>query len=292
MLDLNFLCANKRNNFLLVYSPIYEYLEEIYINLKTEELKLIKENNEEEKQISDCYAKKLNYMSLQTDINEQMRAILINWLVDVHLKFRYRTKTLFLAISIIDRFLTKQSISRAKFQLLGVTALIIASKHEEINTPPIIHFVLETDNAFTKEEICEMERNILRILDYEILSPTQHQFYEIICLILGLTKKEINFGRYLMESFMIDFKSTLYLPSLIACSTMYIVLKFFKFRNYSIIHSDFFSSNHNISAVKECANDICFFIDVIGRSTLRSVKNKFGQKDVHELSEMNNKTGQ
>jgi hypothetical protein len=253
---------------------------------------LIKENTEEEKTIADSYVKKLNYMSLQTDINEEMRAILINWLVDVHLKFRYRTKTLFLAISIIDRYLTKQNILRAKFQLLGVTALLVASKHEEINTRPIIHFVFFTDNAFTKEEICEMERNILRVLNYEILSPTQHQFYEIICLILGLTKKEISFGRFLMESFMIDYKSTLYLPSLIACSTIYIVLKFFKFRNYSIIYSDFFNSNYKISAVKECAKDICDFVDVIGKSTLRSVRNKFGQKDVHEFSEMNNKTAQ
>ena len=43
-----------------------------------------------------------------------MRAILIDWLVDVHLKFKLANETLFLTVNLIDRFLEKNDINRSK----------------------------------------------------------------------------------------------------------------------------------------------------------------------------------
>lgn len=36
-----------------------------------------------------------------------MRAILIDWLVDVHLKYRMIPETLFITVSLIDKYLEK-----------------------------------------------------------------------------------------------------------------------------------------------------------------------------------------
>ena len=76
-----------------------------------------------------------SYMSKQTDINAKMRAILIDWLVEVHLKFKLMPETLYLTINLIDRYLEKETIMRNKLQLVGVTAMFIASKYEEIYAP-------------------------------------------------------------------------------------------------------------------------------------------------------------
>ena len=43
-------------------------------------------------------------MLIQTDISDEMRAILIDWLVEVHLKFKLMPETLFLTHNLIDRF--------------------------------------------------------------------------------------------------------------------------------------------------------------------------------------------
>ena len=43
----------------------------------------------------------------QTEINDKMRAILVDWLIEVHSKFKLRKETLFITINIIDRFLEK-----------------------------------------------------------------------------------------------------------------------------------------------------------------------------------------
>ena len=51
-------------------------------------------------------------MSNQKDINEKMRAILNDWLIDVHLKFKLVNETLFLTINLIDRFLEREEVSR------------------------------------------------------------------------------------------------------------------------------------------------------------------------------------
>ena len=76
-------------------------------------------------------------MKKQSDINERMRAILIDWLVDVHLKFKLLPETLYLTINMIDRYLDKEVITRRKLQLVGISAMLISSKYEEIYPPEI-----------------------------------------------------------------------------------------------------------------------------------------------------------
>lgn len=93
------------------------------------------------------------YIEFQTDIHDKMRSILIDWLVDVHLKFKLRPETLYLTVNIIDRYLARTIVSRGSLQLVGVTAMLIASKYEEIYSPIVKDFVYITDNAYTREEI-------------------------------------------------------------------------------------------------------------------------------------------
>lgn len=59
-----------------------------------------------------------------------MRAVLLNWLIDVHLKYKLKTETLFLAVDIIDGYLSKRAVDRTQLQLVGITALWIAAKYE------------------------------------------------------------------------------------------------------------------------------------------------------------------
>jgi len=92
-------------------------------------------------------------MARQVDINEKMRAILVDWIIEVHLKFKLLPETLFLTINLIDRYLERVQIKRNNLQLVGVTAMLIASKYEEIYAPEVRDFVYITDNAYTKEEI-------------------------------------------------------------------------------------------------------------------------------------------
>ena len=70
-----------------------------------------------------------NYMEKKDEINDNMRGILIDWLIDLHLKFKMFPETIFTIVTIIDRFLANKNISKSKLQLVGVAALFIAAKY-------------------------------------------------------------------------------------------------------------------------------------------------------------------
>ena len=99
------------------------------------------------------------FMDIQPHINEGMRGILVDWLVEVHLKFRLGAETLYLTINLIDRFLEKREVTRAKLQLVGVTCLLIAAKYEEIYPPELRELVYICDRAYTKEQIQDRAAN-------------------------------------------------------------------------------------------------------------------------------------
>ena len=132
-----------------------------------------------------------NYMKKQKDINEKMRIILIDWLIEVHLKFKLLPETLFLTINFIDRYFQKNQITRDKLQLIAVSSLLIACKYEEIYPPEISSFVYITDNAYKKEDILDYELKILSSLDYDVTYPTPFRYLEILIVKLGLAEDEI-----------------------------------------------------------------------------------------------------
>lgn len=244
-----------------------EYINIIYYNLLLEESKGI-----DPKPV-------YGYMKNQKEVNEQMRSILIDWLIDVHLKFEFVDETLFMTILIIDRYLSKLEITRSRLQLLGIVSLMIACKHEEIDLPKVDDFIYITDNAYTREEVFSMENEVLKLLNFNLLYPSPIKFYELLAFGFGFNKKQLMMGKYLMESFLLDMKYIKYKASVIACASAYIVMKFFKFENYfESYNKKYFAlddENCGEHVIKECAKDICLYVDNISKTNFKSTQNKF-----------------
>ncbi|KFO22082.1 G2/mitotic-specific cyclin-B2 [Fukomys damarensis] len=74
------------------------------------------------------------------DINGLMGAILVDWLVQVRSKFRLLQETLYRCVAVMGRFLQVQPVSGKKLRLVGITALLLASKYEEMFSPNIEEF--------------------------------------------------------------------------------------------------------------------------------------------------------
>lgn len=101
-----------------------------------------------------------------------MRGILIDWIVDVHRKFKLKTETLFLAVSLIDRICALTPIAKHRFQLLGITGLFVASKYEEIYPPYLSDFAFVCAEAYSESDILSMEAEILRLLDFSLVGTS------------------------------------------------------------------------------------------------------------------------
>lgn len=143
-----------------------------------------------------------------------MRAILVDWLIDVHLKFKLLNETLFLTVNIIDRYLSqKMSIHRSKLQLVGVSALLIATKYEEIYPPTVKDLVYITDNAYSKTEILSMESDILVAMDFDIQLTSQYRFLERYTKIAKSDAVTFCFAQYFLELGLLDSKMSKFIPS-------------------------------------------------------------------------------
>ncbi|ELW71345.1 G2/mitotic-specific cyclin-B2 [Tupaia chinensis] len=152
------------------------------------------------------------------DINGRMRAILVDWLVQVHSKFRLLQETLYMCVAIMDRFLQVQPVSRKKLQLVGITALLLASKYEEMFSPNIEDFVYVTDNAYTSSQIREMETSILKELKFELGRPLPLHFLRRASKAGEVDVEQHTLAKYLMELTLIDYDMVHYHPSKIAAA--------------------------------------------------------------------------
>ena len=240
-----------------------EYLNEIYSNLLYDE-----------KEIK--LKPKLGYMKVQNDINEQMRAILIDWLIEVHYRFRLKSETLFQTVWIIDTYLSIYHIIRARLQLLGIASLLISCKSQEIYYPQLNELIDMTDGAYVKEELIEFEAHVLKVLNFNIVSPTSNDFYNIIAKAFNFDNRQYFLGKYFLESSLIDYQMIKYSSSVIAVSCAYIVMKFFGINNYKCLYSnDVIKENCPQKVIKDAAREICFLVKNLSQSTLKAVKDKY-----------------
>lgn len=162
------------------------------------------------------------YMDNQPHINERMRSILVDWLVEVHLKFKLVPETLYLTINLIDRYLQRIQVSRPKLQLVGVTSLLIAAKYEEIYPPELRDLVYICDRAYSKQEILEMEENILRNLEYKITIPSAHAFLVRFLKAAHADKKMVQLSCYILDGTLQSYNLLHYLPSQLAAGAVFI----------------------------------------------------------------------
>lgn len=160
------------------------------------------------------------YMESQPHINERMRSILVDWLVEVHLKFKLVPETLYLTINIIDRFLVNVQVTRPKLQLVGVTALLIASKYEEIYPPELRDLVYICDHAYRKEQILHMEETILKSLEYKITIPSAHAFLVRYLKAAHADRKIVQLSCFILDGTLQSYNLLHYLPSQLAAAAV------------------------------------------------------------------------
>jgi len=107
-------------------------------------------------------------------INEKMRAILVDWVTEVSVMFKFSSPTLFLSIKLIDLFLSLYSyeINRDNFQLYGLACLVLAVKEKEITVPELNDYVFTSSDAYTAEQIRSAEILVFETLKGRINYPT------------------------------------------------------------------------------------------------------------------------
>ncbi|KAJ0265381.1 Cyclin-B2-2 [Hirschfeldia incana] len=163
----------------------------------------------------------VDYMMQQIDLNEKMRAILIDWLIEVHDKFDLMKETLFLTVNLIDRFLSKKAVMRKKLQLVGLVALLLACKYEEVSVPVVEDLVLISDKAYTRNDVLDMEKTMLSTLQFNVSFPTQYPFLKRFLKAAQADKRCEMLASFLIELALVEYEMLRFQPSLLAATAVY-----------------------------------------------------------------------
>ena len=101
---------------------------------------------------------------------------MLEWIIDVHRKFKLVPETLYAAQYIIDKYLSQHKIKNTQLHLLGVTTILLATKYEEIYPPELRDLLAVSENKFTRDQVLSMEGEILNGLDFNLTAPSAYQF--------------------------------------------------------------------------------------------------------------------
>nr|AAC61889.1 cyclin [Lupinus luteus]AAD31790.1 mitotic cyclin B1-3 [Lupinus luteus] len=235
-----------------------EYIEDIYKFYKLEESE----------------SRPHQYLDSQPEINERMRAILVDWLIDVNNKFDLSLETLYLTINIVDRFLAVKVVPRRELQLLGISAMLLASKYEEIWPPEVNDFVCLSDRAYTHEQILVMEKIILGKLEWTLTVPTPYVFL-VRFIKASVPDQELeNMSHFLSELGMMHYSTLMYCPSMVAASAVFAArctLNKTPFWNETLkLHT-----SYSEEQLMDCAKLLVSFHSTIGGGKLKVVHRKY-----------------
>eukprot|EP00731_Ephydatia_muelleri_P035472 Em0127g2a len=182
-----------------------EYAKDIYEHLRSLEVR---------------YQLSADYFDVQHFIHPQMRAIVVDWMVCVQVKFQLLQDTLFLSVTLLDRFLAVHPILKEELQLVGITALLIASKYEEVCALQVDDLIYVTDNSYTASNVHAMESLMLKTLGYFLGTPTALCFLRWYSRVAQLSIEAHTMAKFLMELGIAQYFVHRYLPSMLAAAAI------------------------------------------------------------------------
>ncbi|KAJ1697274.1 hypothetical protein LUZ63_005786 [Rhynchospora breviuscula] len=149
------------------------------------------------------------------------RYIVIKWMIDHFKTTDMELETLFLGVTILDRFLSRGYFKSVRYlQLLGIASLILATRIEE-NQP--YNCVLQRNysvdkNIYSRSEVVAMEWLVQEILDFKCFVPTIHNFIWFYLKAAKADEVVDELARYLAVVVLLDHERLSFKASTMAAS--------------------------------------------------------------------------
>ena len=141
-----------------------------------------------------------NYLASHKTVSEASRAKLIDWLADLHYKYKMFPETIFTVATLVDRYLSAKTVPLSELQLVGAAALFISAKFEETYQVPQMKQLLSAcAGQYTSTQLLNTEADMLSIFGFDLIVNSAYKFYEPLAKVAGLEAKNMHLGQYVLE---------------------------------------------------------------------------------------------
>eukprot|EP01026_Neomeris_dumetosa_P078676 TRINITY_DN852_c0_g1_i4.p1 TRINITY_DN852_c0_g1~~TRINITY_DN852_c0_g1_i4.p1 ORF type:complete len:351 (+),score=48.89 TRINITY_DN852_c0_g1_i4:202-1254(+) len=207
------------------------------------------------------FAPRCDYMSCQPHLKPRFRTILVDWLVGVCYQLRLLNETFYLAVNVLDRFLSCAEVKKEELQLVGVTALLIASKYEEVRHPSLDTLVKMCGYLYDRNKMRRMERRMLEKLDYLLSGATQFHYLSRYLKAAGIEKRS-ELGKqltclvqYLVGITTLDFSFLEFKYSKIVVAAIFLAMRVKNVQD-ALPYALQKHSNYSLGEIKPCAKKV------------------------------------
>ncbi|XP_009110454.1 putative cyclin-B3-1 isoform X1 [Brassica rapa] len=218
------------------------------------------------------------YLSTQTKVSPVTRGILINWLIEVHFKFHLMHETLYLTMNLLDRYLSQVAVQKNEMQLIGLTALLLASKYEDYWHPRIKDLISISAESYTRQQILGMERIMLKQLQFRLNEATPYVFMLRFLKAARSNKKLEQLAFYLIELCLVEYEALKFKPSLLCASAIYVARCTLRMTPVwtPLLNNH---THYNVSQMKDCSDMILRFHKAAKTGKLRVTYDKYMSPD-------------
>ncbi|KAF3837361.1 hypothetical protein F7725_004825 [Dissostichus mawsoni] len=217
-----------------------------------------------------------NYMPSQPSLNPEMRAILIDWLVEV--------QTLYLAVKMADHYLSKTPVHRELLQLVGSTTMLIASKFEERSPPCVDDFLYICDDAYKREELIATEAKILQALSFDINIPIPYRFLRRYAKCVSAGMDTLTLARFFCEMSLMEMDLVEERGSLLASACLLLALISKDLGGWCPILQ--FHSGYQTSDLAPVVRKLYEMLLAPADDKLRAIRNKYSHKVFFEVASL------
>ena len=207
---------------------------------------------------------------MQEEVDSEMRRVLIDWLVDVTVKFSIGDKVIFSACDLVDLFLRKESIETENFQLLGITCLMIQAKIYEIYPPTLKDYIVVCDYAYEEEDFLLMEARILTAINFKVNNSYSFDMMSALMLEMEADREAQCFGQFVLECFLLSEHCSTFSDKIKCISSILLLCDLFELNVPDSLRE--YITN---SQVEECCEKIYETMETVEEEQLEAINSKY-----------------
>lgn len=211
----------------------------------------------------------------QSNITPRMRSTVIDWIVEIHRRFKMHDDTLYMAMHIMDMYLTECDLDKACYQRLSCAALMLAAKSEERSVPLMEDFVYVAGKSFSSAALQRMEASLFEKVGCHVTPILPLSFVARSLRWLQATPQQKAYCLFILESLLLDSEFIGVRPSFLAAAVIYTGFKIMRKDEFQWDEEMRKNLGYDEESVKAVANKILEALAGIAKGPYKAIKKKY-----------------